>query len=72
MAAIRWRALAVSALTSLELVALFEALADGYEVAVAFAEAGLDAERRPPPRSAALEMGGYVRRQAGGRYCPVA
>ncbi|MGZ4169610.1 MAG: DNA-processing protein DprA [Solirubrobacteraceae bacterium] len=54
-----------------QLVALLEALADGYEVAVAFAEAGLDAERGLAAL-AALEMGGFVRRQAGGRYCPVA
>jgi DNA processing protein len=50
------------------LVPLFEALADGYEVPTAFAEAGLDAEAGLAAL-AALEIGGYVRRQTGGRYC---
>jgi DNA processing protein len=47
--------------------ALFEALADGYGLPGAFTEAGLDAEGGLAAL-AALEMGGYVRRQAGGRY----
>jgi DNA processing protein len=49
------------------LVPLFEALADGWELPDAFTEAGLDAERGLTAL-AALEMGGYVRRRAGGRY----
>jgi predicted Rossmann fold nucleotide-binding protein DprA/Smf involved in DNA uptake len=49
------------------LVALFEALADGWEIPDAFAEAGLDAERGLAAL-AALEISGHVRRQAGGRY----
>ncbi len=49
------------------LVPLFEALADGYELSAAFTEAGLDAERGLATL-ADLEMGGWVRRQAGGRY----
>jgi DNA processing protein len=48
-------------------VPLFEALADGYELAEAFAAAELDAERGLAAL-ASLEIGGYVRRQAGGRY----
>ncbi len=52
------------------LIPLFEALADGYELPTAFAEAGLDAEAGLAAL-AALEIGGYVRRQAGGRYCVV-
>jgi DNA processing protein len=51
-------------------VALYEALADGYELPRAFTEAGLDADRGLAAL-AALEMGGHVRRQAGGRYCIV-
>jgi DNA processing protein len=47
--------------------ALFEALADGYGLPGAFTQAGLDAERGLAAL-AALEMGGHVRRQAGGRY----
>jgi DNA processing protein len=50
-----------------QLAALFESLADGYALPEALAEAGLDAERGLAAL-AALEMGGYVRRQAGGRY----
>ncbi|MGZ4350408.1 MAG: DNA-processing protein DprA [Solirubrobacteraceae bacterium] len=50
-----------------ELIALFDAIADGYELASAFAEAGLEAEEGLAAL-AALEMGGYVSRQAGGRY----
>jgi DNA processing protein len=49
------------------LTPLFEALADGYELADAFTEVGLDAERGLAAL-AALEMSGYVRRQTGGRY----
>jgi DNA processing protein len=49
------------------LIPLFEALADGYELAEAFGEVGLDAERGLAAL-ASLEIGGYVRRQAGGRY----
>jgi DNA processing protein len=52
------------------LVALFEALADGYGLPGAFTEAGLDAEGGLAAL-AALEIGGYVRRQAGGRYTVV-
>ena len=52
------------------LVPLFEAIADGYELPSAFAEAGLEADEGLA-RLAELEMGGYVRRQAGGRYCIV-
>jgi DNA processing protein len=52
------------------LVPLFEALADGYELPTAFAEAGLDAEAGLAAL-AALEISGYVRRQTGGRYCVV-
>jgi DNA processing protein len=52
------------------LVPLFEALADGYELPTAFAEAGLDAVAGLAAL-AALEIGGYVRRQTGGRYCVV-
>ncbi len=48
-------------------MALYEALADGYELPVAFTEAGLDAEGGLAVL-AALEIGGHVRRQAGGRY----
>lgn len=50
-----------------DLVPLFEALADGFELRDAFTQAGLDAERGLATL-AALEIGGYVRRQAGGRY----
>ncbi|MGH2891722.1 MAG: DNA-processing protein DprA [Solirubrobacteraceae bacterium] len=50
------------------LIGLFEALADGYDPPLAFAEAGLDTERGLAAL-AELEMGGWVRRQAGGRYC---
>jgi DNA processing protein len=53
-----------------QLAALFEALADGYELPDALTQAGFDAERGLAAL-AALEMGGYVRRQAGGRYCIV-
>lgn len=53
-----------------QLLALFEALGDGYELTEALTQAGLDAERGLAAL-AALEMGGYVRRQAGGRYCVV-
>jgi DNA processing protein len=53
-----------------QLAALLEALADGYELPDALAQAGLDAERGLAAL-AALEMGRYVRRQAGGRYCIV-
>jgi DNA processing protein len=49
---------------------LFEALADGYELPEALVEAGLDAERGLAAL-AALEIGGYVRRQTGGRYTVV-
>ncbi len=49
------------------LASLFDALADGYGLPDAFTEAGLDAERGLTAL-ASLEMGGYVRRQAGGRY----
>jgi DNA processing protein len=49
------------------LIPLFDALADGYELAEAFGEVGLDAERGLAAL-ASLEIGGYVRRQAGGRY----
>ncbi len=49
------------------LIPLLEALADGYELPDAFTEAGLDAERGLAAL-ASLEIGGYVRRQAGGRY----
>jgi DNA processing protein len=49
------------------LIPLFEALADGYELAEAFVEVGLDAERGLAAL-ASLEICGYVRRQAGGRY----
>jgi DNA processing protein len=52
------------------LIPLFEALADGWELPEAFTEAGLDAEGGLAAL-AALEMGGYVRRQAGGRYTVV-
>jgi DNA processing protein len=50
-----------------ELIPLFDAIADGYELPSAFAEAGLDAEEGLAAL-AELEMGGYVCRQAGGRY----
>jgi DNA processing protein len=53
-----------------ELIPLFDAIGDGYELPAAFAEAGLGAEEGLAAL-AALEMGGYVRRQAGGRYCIV-
>jgi DNA processing protein len=49
------------------LISLYEALADGYGLPDAFAEAGLDAERGLAAL-AALEMSGHIRRQAGGRY----
>jgi DNA processing protein len=49
------------------LIPLLEALADGYELRDAFTEAGLDAEGGLAAL-ASLEIGGYVRRQAGGRY----
>jgi DNA processing protein len=49
------------------LVALLDALADGYGLPNAFTEAGLDAERGLAAL-ASLEIGGYLRRQAGGRY----
>jgi DNA processing protein len=49
------------------LIPLFDALADGYELPAAFTEAGLDAERGLATL-ADLEMGGWVRRQTGGRY----
>ncbi len=52
------------------LVPLFEALADGFALPTAFAEAGLDAEAGLAAL-AALEIGGYVRRQIGGCYCVV-
>jgi DNA processing protein len=52
------------------LVGLFDAIADGYELPSAFAEAGLEADEGLAAL-AELEMGGYVRRQAGGRYCIV-
>jgi DNA processing protein len=52
------------------LIPLLEALADGWELPDAFTEAGLDAERGLAAL-AALEIGGYVRRQAGGRYMVV-
>jgi DNA processing protein len=50
-----------------ELESLFDALADGYGLPDAFTQAGLDAERGLTAL-ASLEIGGYVRRQAGGRY----
>jgi DNA processing protein len=50
-----------------QLVALFDALADGFALPDALMEAGLDTEGGLAAL-AALEMGGYVRRQAGGRY----
>jgi DNA processing protein len=50
-----------------DLIPLFDAIADGFEVPAAFAEAGLDAEEGLAAL-AELEIGGYVRRQAGGRY----
>jgi DNA processing protein len=49
------------------LIPLLEALADGWEVLDAFTEAGLDIEGGLAAL-ASLEIGGYVRRQAGGRY----
>lgn len=49
---------------------LFDALADGYEPPLAFTEVGLDTERGLAAL-AELEVGGFVRRQAGGRYCIV-
>jgi hypothetical protein len=52
------------------LVPLFEALADGFALPTAFAEAGLDAEAGLAALGA-LEIGGYVRRQIGGCYCVV-
>ena len=52
------------------LIPLLEALADGYEIPDAFTEAGLDAEGGLAAL-ASLEIGGYVRRQAGGRYTVV-
>jgi DNA processing protein len=54
-----------------ELGSLFDALADGYGLPDAFTQAGLDAERGLTAL-ACLEIGGYVRRQAGGRYTIVA
>jgi DNA processing protein len=53
-----------------ELRPLFDAIADGFELPSAFAEVGLNAEEGLAAL-AALEVGGYVRRQAGGRYCVV-
>jgi DNA processing protein len=50
-----------------QLASLLDALADGHEAREAFIEAGLDAEGGLAAL-AALEMGGCVRRQAGGRY----
>jgi DNA processing protein len=50
-----------------QLIALCDALADGYGLPNAFTEAGLDTERGMAAL-ASLEIGGYVRRQAGGRY----
>ena len=49
---------------------LFDALADGYGLPDAFTEAGMDTERGLAAL-AELEIGGYVRRQAGGRYTVV-
>jgi DNA processing protein len=52
------------------LIPLFEALADGYDLPDAFAEAGLEAGDGLAAL-AALEMSGRVRRHAGGRYTVV-
>ena len=49
--------------------ALLDALADGEEQMAAFARAGLDADGGLGAL-AALELAGYVRRTAGGRYAP--
>jgi DNA processing protein len=49
---------------------LFDALADGFELPRAFAEAGMQAEQGMAAL-AALEMRGHIRRLAGGRYCIV-
>jgi DNA processing protein len=46
---------------------LFDALADGYEPPLAFTEVGMDTEHGLAAL-AELEMGGFVRRQPGGRY----
>jgi DNA processing protein len=46
---------------------LFEALADGHDPSQAFERAGLDAQQGLAAL-ATLELGGYIRRQPGGRF----